>query len=518
MDRLAEYRSKRDAGRTPEPVPPAAEPDAAAPDAGAQAPAAGPGTPSAADGEAAPGGIFVVQEHHARRLHWDLRLERDGVLASWALPKGIPGDPAVNHLAVRTEDHPLEYADFHGEIPRGEYGAGRVTLWDRGTYELLRWDDREVKVILHGERVSGGFALFRTDRPARGSASRTAGRASGDAGPGQSRGDWLIHRERLPLPASLQPMLATPGRLPARDAGAWAIEMKWDGVRAVAFIEDGRLTLRSRTGKDITASYPELAALGTATGARQVLLDGEVVAFTDGAPDFEALQPRIHVTDPGAARRLAEAAPVTYLAFDLLQLDGRPLTALPYCERRDLLLSLIPDRGWITAPPSFPGDDAEAVLAASRSSGLEGVVAKRLDSRYEPGTRSAAWVKVKNVRRQEVVVAGWKPGQGNRAGQVGSLLVGVHSPEGFSYCGHVGTGFTGQALAMLADRLAGLRRAGSPFDGPVPAEHARPAVWVEPRLVIEVAFERWTRSGRMRAPSYKGLREDKDPAQVVRET
>jgi len=486
MDRLAEYRGKRDATRTPEPVPPASEPAA----------------DGAAQTEAAPGGIFVVQEHHARRLHWDFRLERDGVLASWALPKGIPDDPAVNHLAVRTEDHPLEYAEFHGEIPRGEYGAGAVTIWDRGTYELVKWNDREVKVILHGERLSGGFALFCTDR------STERGRSK----------DWIIHRERLPLPPAMKPMLATLGSFPAREAADWAIEMKWDGVRALAFIENGRLMLRSRTGKDITATYPELAGLGNAIGHRQALLDGEIVAFSDGKPDFEALQPRMHVSDPAAARRLAELTPVTYLAFDVLQLDGRPLTGLPYADRRTILNPLIPNGTWFICPPSFPGEDFEAVRTVSEANGLEGVVAKRLDSRYEPGARSGNWVKVKNILRQEVIVAGWKPGKGNRAGQVGSLLVGVHSDDGLIYCGHVGTGFTVETLRMLGERLAPLRRPDSPFDGPVPAEHARPAVWVEPRLVIEVAFERWTREGRMRAPAYKGLRDDKDPAEVVRET
>jgi bifunctional non-homologous end joining protein LigD len=490
MDKLADYRGKRDASRTPEPVPPARAPDGAIPEG---APASGEA------GEARPGGIFVIQEHHARRLHWDFRLERDGVLVSWALPRGVPDDPAVNHLAVHTEDHPLEYAQFHGEIPRGEYGGGSVTIWDHGTYELVKWADREVKVILHGTRVSGGYALFSVDR-------------SGGK-------DWIIHRERLALPAAVRPMLAVTGTFPARSPHDWAVEMKWDGVRALAFIEAGRLTLRSRTGKDITATYPELAGLGNAVGRRQALLDGEVVAFNSaGQPDFEALQPRMHVTDPGQAVRLAGITPVTYLAFDLLQLDGRPLADLPYHERRPLLDPLIPSGNRFLCPPAFPGEDFEAVLAASAANGLEGVVAKRLDSRYEPGTRSAEWVKIKNFRRQEVVVAGWKPGKGNREGLVGSLLIGVHSDEGFVYCGHVGTGFTTETLRMLGARLEPLRRATSPFDGPVPPEYARPAVWVEPHLVIEVAFERWTRSGRMRAPAYKGLREDKDPGQVVRET
>jgi bifunctional non-homologous end joining protein LigD len=484
VDRLAEYRGKRDSSRTPEPVP--ADPAEA--------------VPSGSAGGSA--GIFVVQEHHARRLHWDFRLERDGVLVSWALPKGVPDDPGVNHLAVHTEDHPLEYAGFHGEIPRGEYGAGAVTIWDHGTYEVLKWDQREVKVNLHGERLAGGYVLF-----------ATGGK------------NWMIHRERLPLPATLAPMLATPGEPPARDLGAWSVEFKWDGVRALAFIEGGRLRLASRTGKDITATYPEVAGLGHAIARKQALLDGEIVAFSGGRPDFEALQPRMHVSSPAQAVRLAELTPVTYLAFDVLQLDGRPLTALPYAERRKMLEGIIPNGGGWLSPPTFPGEDLEAVMAASVANGLEGVVIKRLDAPYEPGARSGSWRKIKNLLRQEVVVAGWKPGKGNRAGLIGSLLIGYYAAEtgaGGSrpllYCGHVGTGFSDKTLRMLTRRLEPLRRPDSPFDSPVPPEYARPAVWVEPRLVIEVTFDRWTRADRMIAPAYQGLRDDKDPADVVRET
>ena len=480
MDPLAEYRGKRDPARTTEPVP-------------------APGTVRPKADPAAGDGIFVVQEHHARRLHWDFRLERDGVLVSWALPKGVPGDPAVNHLAVHTEDHPLEYAGFAGQIPRGEYGAGPVTVWDHGTYEVVKWTDREVKVNLHGSRVSGGYALF-----------ATGGK------------NWMIHRERLPLPAGLAPMLAVPGQPPERGLADWSVEMKWDGVRALAFIEAGRLRLVSRTGKDITATYPEVAGLGRAVGHKQALLDGEIVALSGGRPDFEALQPRMHVSSSAQAARLAEQTPVSYLAFDLLQLDGRPLAGLRYAERRAALEDIMPSGGGWQAPPAFPGEDLDAVRTASVATGLEGVVIKRLDSVYEPGVRSGNWLKLKNVRGQEVVVAGWKPGKGNRAGLVGSLLIGYYGAardgrRGLLYCGHVGTGFTDADLRMLTSRLAPLRRPDSPFAGPVPPEYARPAVWAEPRLVIEVLFDRWTRAGRMIAPAYQGLRDDKEPADVVRE-
>jgi len=324
-----------------------------------------------------------------------------------------------------------------------------------------------------------------------------------------------------PLPASLAPMLALPGSPPTGRLAEWAVEMKWDGVRALAFVSGGRLRLVSRTGKDISATYPDLAGLGpavTAATGGQALLDGEIVAFTDGRPDFEALQPRMHVASADAAFRLSSLIPVSYLAFDVLQADGVGLTPLPYRERREILSTIISNGPRWLAPPNFPGPDLDAVRAASVANGLEGVVAKRLDSVYEPGARPGSWLKVKNQLRQEVVVAGWKPGQGNRTGLVGSLLVGVHSSSGFVYAGHVGTGFSDPVLRMLTGRLETLRRPDSPFDGPVPAEYARPAVWVEPRLVIDVEFHRWTRAGRMRAPAYRGLRDDKDPADVVRET
>jgi bifunctional non-homologous end joining protein LigD len=481
MRSLDDYERKRNAARTPEPMP------------GGPAPGPGPGQASAAQADAG-SGIFVVQEHHARRLHWDFRLERDGVLVSWAVPKGVPEDPAVNHLAVHTEDHPLAYAGFSGEIPKGEYGAGTVTIWDRGTYDTVKWTDTEVKVVLHGRRVSGGYTVFHTHDK-----------------------DWMIHREKQPLPGVLTPMLARSEPQLPPDDGAWALEMKWDGVRALAYC-DGPVRLVSRTGEDITAAYPELRGLGPALGKHQALLDGEVVALSEsGWPDFEALQPRMHVRSAEAARLLAAEYPVTYLIFDLLHLDGRPLLDVPYHERRALLDGLALNGPRWQTPPSFTGEPGAQLQAVSRQHGLEGVVAKRLDSRYEPGKRSGSWRKVKNMRRQEAVIGGWRPGKGNRTGQIGSLLVGVQEPGGLAYAGHVGTGFTDRTLRMLTERLAPLRRGTSPFDAPLPANHGRDAVWAEPVLVAEVAFTGWTRAGRMRAPSYQGLRTDKDPAEVVRE-
>jgi len=328
----------------------------------------------------------------------------------------------------------------------------------------------------------------------------------------------VIDSGRQVRPGQLRPMLATAGDLPPDDHG-WAYEMKWDGVRAIALVEDGELRLWSRSGRDVTGSYPELGPLGSALNADRAVLDGEIVAFAGGQwPSFEALQQRINVSHPAQIARLAAEIPVSYLAFDLLCLDGQSLLDVPYSQRRARLDALgLSGRYWQT-PPSFTDVSGRELLAVSRQQGLEGVVAKRLTSRYDPGKRSPAWRKIKVVLRQEAVIGGWKPGEGGRAGQIGSLLIGLQGPDGLAYAGHVGTGFTQPALAMLGEQLFPLRRDGSPFAAPVPPEHARAAIWAEPRLVIEVAFGGWTSAGVMRAASYKGLRTDKDPAEVVRET
>jgi bifunctional non-homologous end joining protein LigD len=333
---------------------------------------------------------------------------------------------------------------------------------------------------------------------------------------GKTGADWLVKRmdppqdpDWQPLPEHLQPMLATAGKLPA--GAGWAYEFKWDGVRALAAVDGGRVTLTSRSGRDITVAYPELREVGLALGSTSVLLDGEVVAMSQGRPSFAALQPRMHVTSRDVARRLSQTTPVTYLPFDLLYLDGRSTVDLPYDERRALLEQLP-----ISIPPSFP-DAGAAVLDAARAQGLEGVVAKKRSAKYEPGRRSACWVKVRATRRQDAVIAGYKRGEGGRSGQIGSLLLGVQTDEGLTFAGHVGTGFTAATLRDLQRRLEPLRRDTSPFDTPVPREHARHAVWVQPELVCSVEFGEWTPDGRMRHPSYKGLRDDIDPTEVVRE-
>ena len=313
-------------------------------------------------------------------------------------------------------------------------------------------------------------------------------------------------------------MMATPGPMPGPgDQHRWAFEMKWDGVRAVSYVAGGEVVVLGRSGRDFTTTYPELGQLADVLGGRRCVLDGEVVAFdAQGRPSFETLQSRMH----GPGRRTAGGAapvPVAYLVFDLLHLDGRSLVGRPYSERRAALVELGLSGPSGQVPPAFEGMGPAALETSARQH-LEGIVAKRLSSTYEPGRRSTAWIKIKNLRSQEVVVGGWRIGEGSRSGTFGSLLCGVHDEGGrLLYAGRVGTGFTQDRLADLAATMAPLVRDTSPFDGPVPRADARDARWVEPVLVGEVAFSQWTREGRLWQPAWRGLRADKDPHQVVRE-
>jgi len=418
------------------------------------------------------------------------------------VPNGIPDDPKRNRKAIRTEDHPLEYLDFEGDIPKGNYGAGSMRIWDRGTYEAEKWRDDEVIATFHGERLNGRYALIRTDGK-----------------------DWLMHRMdppadpgAEPMPEALVPMLAKAGPLPR--AGDWAFEIKWDGVRALVSSEPGRIRIESRNGRDITASYPELRALNRALSHHRAILDGEIVAFDeDGRPSFGRLQQRMHLTNESQVRRRAQEVPVVLVLFDLLWLDGHSLMHLPYDERRARLEALeLTGPNWQT-PAAHHGDGA-ALLEATARQGLEGLIAKRRDSPYEPGRRSGAWIKVKNVNRQEVVIAGWLPGEGRRASRIGALVVGVHDetdpPSPLRYAGRVGTGFTDRTLDELRERLEPLRTDHSPF-GHHPQGLPRNVQWVTPSLLAEVEYGEWTSDGLLRHPSFKGLRADKDPADVVRE-
>jgi bifunctional non-homologous end joining protein LigD len=491
-DRLDKYRSMRDAGKTPEPVPEEPAPSG--------------------DGRS-----FVIQEHHARRLHWDFRLEYDGVLVSWALPKGVPTDSAHNHLAVQTEDHPVEYGSFEGRIPAGEYGAGEVTIWDAGNYELEKWrDGEEVIVVLHGERHgTHRYALIH----------------SGGGGKGaRAENNWLIHlmkdqgatheyvkphahsaplADRGAAPAKPpSPMLATLGDEAAiDDESEWAFEMKWDGVRAIAEVRDGAVRLFSRNGVDISAGYPELQAIADTVGADAVL-DGEIVALGAGnRPDFGRLQGRMHLRRKSDVERAVRDIPVHFMAFDLLSAAGRSLSGEEYTARRAALEEHVAAGDLVQVPPAFDGDLAGA-LASSSALGLEGVMAKKLDGRYSPGLRSRTWLKLKHHRHQEVVVVGWRPGHGSRARRVGSLLLGVPDGDGLRYAGRVGTGFTEAALDEMLPRLKKLARKTCPVTE-VPSADARDAEWVSPKLVGEVEFAEWTPTGRLRQASWRGWRPDK---------
>ncbi len=463
-DRLTTYRSMRDSARTPEPVP-------------------------RAQPELGHNNTFVIQEHHARRLHYDFRLERDGVLVSWAVPKNLPDTPAVNHLAVHTEDHPLEYATFEGAIPKGEYGGGKVVIWDTGTYEAEKFRDSgdkggEVIVDLHGRRISGRYALIQTN---------------GD--------QWLAHRmKEQPTPRlqDFSPMLATLGSVDKLAAAQYAFEGKFDGYRLLVEIEHGRLRLQSRSGRDMTNDYPQLESLAADLADHDVILDGEVVALDeDGVPSFGEMQNRVRATR------------IEFWAFDILQLDGRSLLRAKYRDRRRVLETFAEGTDLIV-PPLLSGNGPEA-LAYSRKKKWEGVVAKKWDSTYQPGRRSASWIKDKNWNTQEVVIGGWREGNGGRSSGIGALLVGIPGKRGLRFVGRVGTGFSEKDLTRLKDLLAPLHTSESPFEARLSTQDARGVTYVRPDLVGEVRYSEWTSDGRLRHPSWRGLRPDKDPADVVSE-
>jgi bifunctional non-homologous end joining protein LigD len=458
---LDEYRRKRRADATPEPP-------------------GRPGTPSTAP-------RFVVQRHAARRLHYDLRLERDGVLASWAIPKGVPLRSGERHLAVHVEDHPLEYADFEGVIPAGQYGAGTVEIWDGGTYELLEEKrDGGLTVRLRGGRLDGVWTLVPAGLD------------------GDPRNWLLLRKDEAAGGRPYAPMLATTAeRLPA--GAGWVFEPKWDGFRAIVTVSRGETTLTSRNGNDLGERFRDVArAAGRALASPSAVLDGEVCALDEhGRPRFSLLQ---------------EGAGATALVlFDLLALDGERLVDLPLSERRRRLEGVVRPSARVLLSPQFT--DGEALLAAAREQELEGVVAKRADSRYRLGGRSSDWQKVKLRRAQEVVVVGYTRGRGGRARGFGALVTAVAEAGGLRWAGNVGTGFSEAEIARLLALLRPLARDGSPLaEMPrMPRVRLSDVVWVEPVLVAEVEFAEWTREGRLRAPVYVRLRDDRVAAEVRRE-
>jgi bifunctional non-homologous end joining protein LigD len=470
--KLTEYKRKRDPKKTSEPF-------------GAKRP------------RKAKEPIFVVQRHDARRLHYDFRLERDGALASWAVPKGVPLEPGQQNLAVHVEDHPLEYATFEGEIPKGQYGAGSVEIWDSGTYELVEEKKNGgLTVRLHGQRLDGTWALI----PAK---------LSGD------EKNWLIIRKKeeagpAPRPVSTRtyvPMLATLAEDIPRGAG-WLFEVKWDGYRAIAKVFGGEATLTSRNGNDLTARFLNVAKeVAKAVKTPAAVLDGEVCALDEaGRSSFSAMQ-------QGKA-----GTPLVYYVYDLLEVEGEPLVDLPLVERRKRLEKLLDKRNrCVRLSEAF--DDGAALLEAAEQQGLEGIVAKRLDSRYIQGKRTRDWLKIKTHGEQEFVIAGFTKGTGRRASSFGSLVLGYYRGDDLVYAGNVGTGFNSREIEKLLDKLRPLKRPTSPFPEvpKMPKVRKSDVIWVEPELVCEVEFAEWTHDGRLRAPSYKGLREDKPAEEVRRE-
>jgi bifunctional non-homologous end joining protein LigD len=468
MAKLAEYKKKRDPKKTPEPF-------------GGKRQSKKP--------------IFVVQRHDARRLHYDFRLERNGALASWAVPKGPPLEPGQQHLAVHVEDHPLEYATFEGEIPKGQYGAGTVEVWDKGTYELVEEKpDGGLTVRLHGKRLKGTYALV----PAH---------LSGD------QKNWLIVRKKDDAaaaprkPHKYAPMLATlAAEVPKGDD--WFFEIKWDGYRIIAAVAGGEPELRTRKDQDYTKRFENIAKeLVKALKTPDCVVDGEVCALDEeGRPSFSAMQ------------QGKRGTPIVYYVFDLLEVEGEPITDLPIEKRRARLEKLL-DKHNKTIRFSESFDDGQTLLAAAEKQKLEGIMAKRLGSRYLPGKRSRDWLKIKGHGRQEFVIAGYTRGQGRRSGTLGSLVLALYQGGDLIYVGNVGTGFNDREIERLLKKLKPLERETPPFkDVPkMPRVRKGEVIWVEPKLVAEVEFVEWTHDGRLRAPSYKGLRADKEATDVRRE-
>ena len=443
-----------------------------------------------------------MHRHHATRLHWDVRLEMRGVLVSFAVPQGPPLAPGKRRLAVHTEDHPIQYLTFHGVIPDG-YGAGTMTIWDEGTYDLLlekegTGDRRgEYKIQFHGTRLTGEYVIVQT--------TAHEGR------------DWLMIMHGTapkddPLARKIEPMLASSADEPF-DSPQFTFEPKWDGVRTLAFVDGGEVRLQTRNLLDCTKQYPEAHGVAEAlTGAYQAILDGEIVAFdANGAPSFQRLQPRMHQRDESAVSKLRKSVPVVYEVFDVLYLDGEDLTKQPLRERRRRLEAALQPMGAIRLSEGFPGSGV-ALFNAAREQGLEGIVAKRLDAPYVSG-RSASWVKIKAFKSMDCVIGGWTEGQGGRQSTLGALIAGVYKDGKLVPVGQVGTGFDDRTLRDLLVTLKEHQAPSSPFA--VAPKVDRPATWCFPDLVCEIRYAEITRDGTLRHPAYLGLRSDIDPLECT---
>jgi bifunctional non-homologous end joining protein LigD len=452
--------------------------------------------PSGASGE---GSSFVIHKHRATRLHYDVRLERDGALPSWAVPRGLPVQLKDKRLAVRTEDHPLEYGQFEGTIPKGHYGAGEVRIFDDGWYEPIEWTDKKVSFRLHGRKYPGlEFHFVKT------------------------RTDWLAflasHQEAplIDVPPSMQPMLAE-GGWKAFDDPRWWFEPKFDGIRSTTYLSTDLTRLVTRRGRDVTHQYPELHLVHELVDQVNAVVDAEIVAFDDdGKNSFEALQQRMNLQNEREIKRASTKIPVALIAFDLLWLNGRSTIDLTLEERRELLLAVAETDERLQLVTHVEGDGKD-FAGVARELGLEGVVAKRTGSRYQPGRRSPDWRKIKLTNTQDCVVLGWTPGQGGRSGTFGALLVGAYEDGKLLWVGQVGTGFTHQTLDRLMAELQPIVRSSPAGDDPELGK-VKGATFVDPQLVCEVEYLEITKSThKMRAPSFKGLRDDKLPDECVLE-
>jgi bifunctional non-homologous end joining protein LigD len=516
---LAAYSKKRDFAATPEPS----------------------GTPAPPSSRLR----FVVQKHDATRLHYDFRLEAAGVLASWAVPKGPTLVPGNRRLAMHVEDHPMAYRDFEGVIPKGQYGAGEVIVWDRGWYALAEGDDPaeeiargKIKFTMHGKKLKGLFTLIRMkaregeagdpwllikDRdgndpkqwePEDFPASVKSGRTLEDIRSERSPKTWQsrpaaarVKQGRRStradaVPRITTPMLATLVDEPFDD-DAWVFELKWDGYRAVATVDaHRRLSLISRNGLDLLERFPDMAALARAFTTLPIVVDGEIVSLdAHGRSDFQRLQEQAHTRNQ-----------LTYVAFDLLYADGRDLRRLPLEERKALLARVIRDDGLVLYSKHIPRD-GKALFEQAKQRQLEGIIGKRRRSTYQE-RRSRDWVKIKAQNEQEFVIGGWTQPRGSRKG-FGALLLGVYEGDELRYVGHVGTGFSAKGIDAIMARLTPLEVKRSPFSSEIASN--TPAHWVKPELVAQVRFAQWTREGHLRQPAFLGLRIDESANDVRRD-
>ncbi len=518
---LKEYREKRRFDKTPEPAP------------------------TTVDHKPHPL-RFCVQRHHATRLHYDLRLEAGGALKSWAVPKGPTLDPSKKSLAMMTEDHPIEYATFEGVIPKGNYGAGSMMLWDRGTYELLGDASAEeqlargdFKFHLHGEKLKGDFAIVKI-KSSKANEWLLLKKKDAFAIPGWDPEDHAIsvatgrtqeeiarehpaaeeaptrHRSikgavKAPMPKNISPMLAQIGKGPPPSSDDWIFEVKWDGVRAICYIDSGHLHMVSRNGNPMDRQYPELSVLPHHIDATTAILDGEIAALDPrGLPSFEKLQSRINVTEAATIAALARKDPVVFFAFDLLYLDGYDLRGLPLIERKKLLKEIVKPDDLIRYSDHFAGN-GPALLEASKQQGLEGIVGKRAQSKYE-SRRASDWCKYKITNSADFVLCGFTKGERDL---FGALVLGIFDRGKLVWAGNVGTGFDRKMMEAIHARLSPLAIPKSPLE---PDKNLpRDVTWTRPELVCEVKFTQWTEEGRLRAPVFVGLRPDKDPQECVRE-